>query len=87
MRLRGWAHMTSEAWSDARNARAELAATLDAIEHKLNVPRRVRLSAHRFGRRVRAVRDENPLAIVGIAIGAAVVIGGGVWVAVRMLSK
>lgn len=58
--------------SDVDRARAELAATVDAITYKLNVPQRT-------AERVRRLREDNPLALVGIAVGAVVVVGGVVW--------
>ena len=58
--------------SDVDRARADLAATVDAITYKLNVPQRT-------AERVRRLRDENPLALLGIAVGVAVAVGGAVW--------
>lgn len=58
--------------SDVDRARADLAATVDAITYKLNVPQRT-------AERVRRLRDENLLALLGIAVGVAVAVGGAVW--------
>ncbi|MBN9630193.1 DUF3618 domain-containing protein [Leifsonia sp. TF02-11] len=58
--------------SDVERARAELAATVDAITYKLNVPKRT-------AERVQRLRDDNPLALVGLAVGVAVAVGGAVW--------
>jgi Protein of unknown function (DUF3618) len=58
--------------SDVERARADLAATVDAITYKLNVPKRT-------AERVQRLRDDNPLALVGLAVGVAVVVGGAVW--------
>ena len=58
--------------SDVDRARADLAATVDAITYKLNVPQRT-------AERVRRLRDDNPLALLGIAVGVAVAVGGAVW--------
>ena len=49
--------------SDVERARAELAATVDAITYKLNVPKRT-------AERVQRLRDDNPLAVA---------VGGAVW--------
>lgn len=65
----------SEISGKARSAaaRAELQATLDAIEDKLNVPKQVGA----LGTRVKASWDVNPVPwIVGIT--AAVVVVGGI---------
>ena len=67
--------MTTER-SDVVRARAELATTIDAIEYKLDVPKRV-------SERVRRLRAENPVALFGIVAGVAAAIGGMVWFIVR----
>lgn len=66
--------------SDVQRARNELAATLDAIEYKLNVPKRT-------VERVERMRKDNPLALIGIAVAAAVAVAGVVWLIVRSTSK
>lgn len=58
--------------SDIERVRAELAATLDAIEYKLNVPKRA-------AERIERLRADNPLALVGVAAGAAIAVAGVVW--------
>jgi hypothetical protein len=57
---------------DVERARAALAATLDAIEYKLNLPKR-------GAERLRALRDENPLGLAAIAAGVAVAVAGAAW--------
>jgi len=66
--------------SDVQRARNELAATLDAIEYKLNVPKRT-------AERVERLRTDNPLALIGIAVAAAASVAGVVWLIVRSVSK
>lgn len=62
--------------SRVASARAELEATLDAIEDKLNVPKR-------FGEltdQAKASYDKNPLPwIIGAAAAAVVVVGVVAW--------
>lgn len=53
-------------------ARAELADTLDAIEDKLNVPKRV----EDLTERAKASYESNPLPWIIGAVGAAVVVAG-----------
>jgi hypothetical protein len=60
--------------ADVAAARAELAATLDAIQDKLNVPKRIRAAAH-----------ENPLGLAAVGVGAAAALAGAVWLLVRVL--
>lgn len=55
-------------------ARAELTAALDAIQDKLNVPKRIRRAA-----------EENPVALAGVGLVVAVVVAGAVWLVVRSL--
>ncbi|GAA2053344.1 DUF3618 domain-containing protein [Leifsonia soli] len=66
--------------SDVDRARAELAATVEAIEYKLNVPKR---TAERLAR----LRQDNPLALVGISVAVALVTAGTVWGVVRLLRR
>ena len=66
--------------SDVQRARNELAATLDAIEYKLNVPKRT-------AERIERLRADNPLALIGIAVAAAAAVAGVVWLIVRSVSK
>lgn len=60
--------------ADVAAARAELAATLDALQDKLNVPRRIRTAA-----------EENPVGLAAVGAGVAAALAGAVWLAVRML--
>ncbi|MGH1549963.1 DUF3618 domain-containing protein [Leifsonia poae] len=66
--------------SDVERARAQLAATVDAIEYKLNVPKRT-------AERIQRLRAENPVALVGIAVGAAVAVAGIVWGVVSLVRR
>lgn len=66
--------------SDVDRARAELAATIDAIEYKLNVPKRT-------AERIQRLQKENPAALVGLSVGVAVAVGGIVWGVVRLVRR
>jgi len=66
--------------SDVDRARAELAATMDAIEYKLNVPKRT-------AERVQRLRAENPVALAGIAAGAVAAVAGAVLGVVRLIRR
>lgn len=65
---------------DVERARTELAATLDAIEYKVNVPKRT-------AERIQAMRRDNPVALAAIAAGVAVAVGGAVWGIVRLVRR
>jgi hypothetical protein len=54
------------------STRAQLEETLDAIEDKLNVPKRL----GRVGRKVRAAYEQNPVPWIIGATAAVIVIGG-----------
>lgn len=78
---------TNSAPPDVEQARAELAATLAAIEAKLNVPKRARRALNRATDKVGDLRDENPIALAGIAAAAVATIGASVWLSIRLLKK
>ena len=75
----------------AARARRELANTLDAIEYKMNVPRQLQASTSRITAMLRGLGRDNPLALVGVAAGAAVSagasVGGVVWAIARMVQR
>ena len=60
--------------ADVVAARAELTAALDALQDKLNVPKRIRTAAH-----------ENPAGLAVVGAGVAAAIAGAVWLAVRII--
>ena len=63
---------------DAKRLRHELAATLGAIEDRLNIPKRLRRGIRRMSR-------ENPLALAAIGVASAAGVAGAVWAAVAWL--
>lgn len=68
-------------------ARAELKATLAAIEDKANVPRRVTRTSARFRRGARAFADDSPLAATAIVLAGAAAAGAAVWAIVRAYTR
>jgi hypothetical protein len=62
-------------------ARGELTKTLDAIEDRLNVPKRVRASVQRAD----DFRRRNPVAFAGVVAGVAVAVAGAAWLAATIL--
>lgn len=60
--------------ADVAAARAELASTLDALQDKLNIPKRIRTAAR-----------ENPAGLAAVAGGVAAALAGTVWLVVRSL--
>lgn len=63
---------TTSAASRSATARAELQATLDAIEERLNVPKRV----GELATRAKASWDVNPVPWLIGAVAAVIVVGG-----------
>jgi hypothetical protein len=67
---------TMDAKADAAKARAELAATLDAIEDKFNVPKRV----SDLGKRAVSAYEKNPVPwIIGGVAVAVIAVGLVAW--------
>lgn len=73
----------SELRAEAARARVELASTLDALEYKANVPKRLHHARQELTRRLRKLGDDNPAALLGIAAVAAAVAGTVVWLGAR----
>jgi hypothetical protein len=73
--------------ADIEKTRADLKATLDAIEFKLNLPKQARHAAHRVKSRIASFRDENPIGFaVGVA-GAVAAVGVAAVLGFRFASK
>ncbi|WP_285114651.1 DUF3618 domain-containing protein [Leifsonia sp. fls2-241-R2A-40a] len=66
--------------SDVDRARSELAATIEALEYKLNVPRRLT-------ERVERLRRDNPIALASAAAGAVAATALAVWGVVRLIRR
>jgi len=67
---------TTDAKNQAAKARADLAATLDALEDRLNVPKRV----SELGSKAVASYEKNPLPwIIGGVAAAVVAVGLVAW--------
>lgn len=77
----------AELRADAARARAELASTLNALDHKLNVPKQIRIARRRITVGLHKLGAENPVALAGVAVAAAVVAGSAVWLGVRKITE
>lgn len=75
--------MTGDPSLEVMRARGELTRALDAIEDKLNVPKRVREAVQRADR----FRKRNPIGFAGAVAGVASAVAGATWVAVTVLRK
>ena len=77
----------TELRAEAVRARAELASTLDALEYKLNLPKRAHRAQARMAQRLRKLGEDNPAALLGLAAAAAAVAGAVVWIGARSVLK
>ena len=68
-------------------ARAELKATLAAIEDKGNIPRRVGRATDRAERKARVFARTNPVATAAVVLAGAAAIGALVWAIVRSYTR
>jgi ElaB/YqjD/DUF883 family membrane-anchored ribosome-binding protein len=73
----------SEIRSDIESTRAKLAETLDAIEARLDVPKRVRKAAGEWRDKADAFRQENPTIVYAAAGAAAAIVIGATTLVVR----
>ena len=67
-------------------ARAELVSTLNAIEDKLNVPRKVSRAVARGKVAAAKLQRESPVAFIGGIAAVAAVSGTAVWAIVRAIA-
>ncbi|WP_411719737.1 hypothetical protein [Mycetocola sp.] len=67
-------------------ARAELVSTLNAIEDKLNVPRKVSRAVARGRVAAAKLQRENPAAFVGAIAAVAAVAGTAAWALARVIA-
>jgi ElaB/YqjD/DUF883 family membrane-anchored ribosome-binding protein len=72
---------------NAEAVREELAATLNAIEDKLNVPKQFGKATDRAKVKIAELREENPQALVGGAAAVALAVGAGVFAVARAVLK
>ncbi|KZX21904.1 DUF3618 domain-containing protein [Rathayibacter tanaceti] len=73
--------------ADIERARSELAATLDAIEDRINVPRKVRAAQRALQRKLQVVRRRNPSALIAGAVGAAAAVGLVAWGIAKQITE
>jgi hypothetical protein len=68
-------------------ARAELKATLAAIEIKANLPKRINHEIEKFVGKAREFRRTNPVGAAVAVVAVAATVGGLVWLAVRAYTR
>lgn len=68
-------------------ARAELKATLAAIEVKANVPKRVSVATDRRVTQARRLTNQNPQAATAAVAGVAAAVGLIVWGIIRLYTR
>jgi hypothetical protein len=72
--------------STPEQARAELVSTLNAIEDKLNVPRKVSRAMARGRVAAAKLQKDNPAAFIGGIAAVAAVAGAAAWAIVRAIA-
>lgn len=77
----------SEIRSDIEATRQRLSETLDAIEDRLDVPKRVRSALEDARDRLDALRQERPEVVYGVLAGVAGLIAGVTTLVVRAARK
>lgn len=78
---------TAELHADIMKTRAALTLTLNAIEDRFNVPKRMRRCSTRVAERMRGMRDENPAALAAGVVAVSLAAGGLLWLGVRSLTR
>ncbi len=78
---------TEELHADIAKTRADLTSTLNAIEDRFNVPKRMRRASQRVAERMRGMRDENPAALAAGVVAVSLAAGGLIWLGVRGLAR
>ncbi|WP_460772908.1 hypothetical protein [Microbacterium sp. GXF7504] len=68
-------------------ARAELKATLAAIEVKGNLPKRANRAVEQKAARFRHFSRQNPAGAAALVVGVAAAVGVVVWGAVRLYTR
>ncbi|MEO6826708.1 MAG: DUF3618 domain-containing protein [Microbacteriaceae bacterium] len=79
--------MSTQTMSEVERARTELAFTLDALEDKLNLPKRIRRRMARARARVRLLRDNNPAALAAVVVGVTAAVGAAAYFGVRAVQN
>ncbi|WP_395244762.1 hypothetical protein ACGGZK_02890 [Agromyces sp. MMS24-K17] len=68
-------------------ARGDFVGTLNALEDRLNFPKRIDRAKQRAVKRVRKFADEQPVAAAAAAVGLVAAAGGVIWLVVRNATK
>jgi hypothetical protein len=69
------------------DTRAKLASNLDALEVKFDIPRQLDKAGRRLRRRVRTMRQDNPIALAGILLGGVAAVGITAYIAVKIATS
>ena len=78
---------TDELHADIKKTRAALTSTLNSIEDRFNVPKRMRRCCTRVAERMRGMRDENPAALAAVVVAVSLAAGGLLFLGVRSLTR
>lgn len=79
--------MASESEAEIERLRGEISSTLDALEQKVNVPKRVRRGVDELKGRASELREHSPAIFAGVVVGGAAVLGTLGFLAVRAIVR
>jgi hypothetical protein len=67
--------------------RAKLTSNLDALEVKFDIPHQLDKAGRRLRRKVRTMRQDNPIALAGILLGGVAAVGITAYIAVKIATS
>lgn len=72
---------------DVSRNRQQLTSTLDAIEFRLNFPKRAFLETQRFANKMRVTAEEEPIRAAMVAVAVLGGIGAVTWWGIKIFSR
>jgi hypothetical protein len=77
----------AQAREEAVRARNELVSTLEALESRLNLPRRLKLRVREVQDNLTRLGSDKPAALAAVAVGALAAAGTLVWIGIQAARK
>lgn len=69
------------------NVRRRLSSNFDALEDKFDVPKQLGKAQRRCAKKITTMKEENPLGLAALAVGAVAAVGLTVFIVVRFSAK
>ena len=67
--------------------RRRLSSNFDALEDKFDVPKQLGKAQRRCAKKIKTMKEDNPLGLAALAVGAAAAVGLTVFIVVRFSAK